>query len=56
MSDTGPESLTLRYLLSVDERLERLEEAAVLGFEVVSARLAALETQAIAIETRFRPS
>lgn len=53
MSDTGPESRTLRYLRALDERTERMERAMARAFEVLNARMGAVETRMLSLETRM---
>ena len=45
MSDNGPESLTLRHLRALDERLARVEDALTGLVSVVGARFGALEAR-----------
>jgi len=52
MSDE-PESLTLRHLRALDERLTRLETTMMRGFEVVVGRLAGIEGRLLGLETRM---
>lgn len=53
MSDTGPENLMLRFLRSIDERLERLDKTTARGFEVMAARTSGVESRIGAIEARM---
>lgn len=52
-SDTGPEKRVLRYLRSIDERLDRLEKAVVRLAEVSNARFGGLESRMVVLEARL---
>lgn len=53
MSENGPDNLVLRYLRSIDERLERLERDTDRRFTALEARFSALEARLAALETRL---
>jgi hypothetical protein len=53
MSDNGPESLTLRYLRSIDERLTQFQADTARGFETVTGHLVALTGRVAGLETRM---
>jgi hypothetical protein len=53
MSDNGPESLTLRHLRALDERMERLEASIERLTQVVVGCFAGLGGRMLGIETRL---